>query len=62
MSLLDGGPRTASVVAETPMTIAVAAQSNFTALLEEVPAIAHNVLVGLARRVRSSDQDQARVA
>lgn len=62
MSLLDDGPRTASVVAETPMIIAVVARWNFAALLEEVPSIAHSVLVGLARRVRSSDMDQARVA
>jgi len=62
MSLLDGGPRTASVIAETPMTIAVVAQSNFAALLDEVPSIARSVLVNLARRVRSFDEDHARVA
>lgn len=62
MSLLDGGPRTASVVAETPMKIAVVARSNFSALLEQVPSVARSVLVALARRIRSSDVRAARVA
>jgi CRP/FNR family cyclic AMP-dependent transcriptional regulator len=62
MSLLDDGPRTATVIAETPMLIAVVARWNFSALLEQVPTIARSVLVGLARRVRSSDVDTARVA
>jgi CRP-like cAMP-binding protein len=62
MSLLDNGPRTASVIAETPMLIAVVARWNFSALLEQVPTIARSVLVSLARRVRSTDIEQARVA
>jgi CRP/FNR family transcriptional regulator, cyclic AMP receptor protein len=59
MSLLDDGPRTASVVAETPMRIAVVARWNFAALLEQVPTIARSVLTGLARRVRSSEVQAA---
>jgi CRP/FNR family cyclic AMP-dependent transcriptional regulator len=51
MSLLDDGPRTASVVAETPMRLAVAARWDFAALLEQVPTIARSVLTGLARRL-----------
>lgn len=55
VALLDAGPRTATVTAQTPMTLAVVSQSEFGALVEDVPAIARNVLVGLASRLRAAD-------
>ena len=52
IALLDPGERTATVVAETPMTIAVVSPSEFGDMLDEVPALAHKVMRGLARQIR----------
>jgi CRP-like cAMP-binding protein len=56
IALLDPGLRTATVVAETPMTVVVVGQQEFGAILDEVPALAHKVMRGLARRLREVDQ------
>ena len=55
MSLLDNGPRTATVIAETPMTVAVVGQREFVALLDDVPPLARKVAGGLARRLRETE-------
>lgn len=55
LALLDGGPRTASVVAETPMTLLVLGQREFAGLIDEVPGLAHKILTSLAQRVRELD-------
>ena len=55
MALLDDGPRTATVVAETPMTIAVVGQLEFVDLLDDVPLLARKVARGLARRLRETE-------
>src|SRR5688572_32010639 len=44
MSLLDQGPRVATVVAETPMELAVLDPREFTSLVEEHPGVARKVL------------------
>lgn len=54
ISLLDGGPRTASVVAETPLTMLTLSRGDFQALLAAEPAVAVKVLAhtaGLLRRM-----------
>lgn len=56
ISLLDDGPRTATVTATTPMTLAVVGRREFTGLLTEIPEFAHKVMVGLARRLREVDE------
>lgn len=56
IALLDPGLRTATVVAQTPMTLAVVAQRDFGELLEQVPALANKIMRGLARRLRAVDQ------
>jgi CRP/FNR family cyclic AMP-dependent transcriptional regulator len=53
IALLDDGPRTATVVAETPMALAVVVRPDFIRLLDDVPALSHTVLAKLARRVRA---------
>jgi len=55
LALFDGGPRTATVVAETPMLVLVLGQREFAGLLDEVPGLAHKVLANLARRIRELD-------
>jgi CRP-like cAMP-binding protein len=59
IALLDNGPRTATVTAETPMMLAVVAQREFSALLDDVPGLARNVLAALARRLREHEPAHA---
>jgi CRP-like cAMP-binding protein len=55
MALLDRGVRTATVVAETPMTLLVLGQREFGGLLDEVPGLAHKLLTIMAARLREAD-------
>lgn len=55
IALLDGGPRTATVTAETDVVAEVIGQREFAALIERTPHLAHKLLVGLARRLRAAD-------
>jgi CRP/FNR family transcriptional regulator, cyclic AMP receptor protein len=57
ISLLDGGPRTATVTATTAMTILVASQREFDSLLDSAPSIARQMLPALAHRVRALTAD-----
>jgi CRP/FNR family cyclic AMP-dependent transcriptional regulator len=52
MSLLDGQPRSASVVAIAPMTALSIARFAFLPLLTEHPDIAEELLVEMCRRLR----------
>ena len=56
LALLDHGPRTATVIADTDMTVLVLGAARVRrASLDEVPAIAHKLLAALAGRVRELD-------
>ena len=55
MALLDRGPRSASVVAETPMTLLLLGQREFSGVLDEVPSMARKLMASLAGRVRELD-------
>jgi CRP-like cAMP-binding protein len=52
LSALDGGPRTASVVSETPMEVLRLFRHTLQRVIEDEPALAMVLLVGLARRLR----------
>jgi CRP-like cAMP-binding protein len=52
LSALDGGPRTASIVAETPVLALRLYRGALGRVIEEEPALALHLLVGLARRLR----------
>ena len=56
MSLLDGEPRSATVIAETPLRLLVIKSRNFWGLLDEVPELTQNVLLALSRRVRQAEK------
>jgi CRP-like cAMP-binding protein len=56
LSLLDKGPRTATVIAETPITVLVLGPREFSAVLDEVPQLSHKLLTALAQQVRSLDE------
>ncbi len=53
VGMYEDGPNKHSVVAETPMTLAVVGPVEFGGLLERSPSIAKAVIDGLASKVRS---------
>ena len=55
MALLDGGPRTATVVAETPVTVYVMSTTEFRSLLGTSPTIDRKIMASLARRLRDAE-------
>jgi CRP-like cAMP-binding protein len=55
ISLLDGGPRTATVIAETDVVADVIAQRDFDGLIARSPGLDRKLLAGLARRLREAD-------
>ena len=55
MSVLDGGPRTATIVAEAPGWALRIGRSDFLRLLEAYPSIARKILVELSKRVRRAE-------
>jgi CRP/FNR family cyclic AMP-dependent transcriptional regulator len=59
ISLLDGGERSASVVAETPMTLLEITQKQFFTMLKKEPDTTVALLEGLARAVRRMDRSLA---
>ena len=58
MSLLDGGPRSATVTAETDMRLLVLGSREFSSLVNEVPNVAVRMMRGLAERLRSAERRQ----
>ena len=55
MSLLDGGPRSASVIAETPLRLLVIKRRDFNTLLREAPGLTQSLLATLSRRLRHAE-------
>lgn len=52
MSLLDGGPRSATVEAASDMRLLVVSRREFWALLESAPTLVLKIMSTLSRRVR----------
>ena len=52
MALLDGGPRAATVMAQTPMRLYVLDPREFATLLIDVPSVGRKLLKALAARLR----------
>lgn len=61
MSLLDGGPRSATVVADTPLRLLVISRRHFAVLLKDVPGLTETLLVTLSRRVRQAEDRAERL-
>ena len=55
LSLLDRGPRTASVTADTDMELLVLGQREFLGVLDDVPGLAYKILRIMAGRLREAD-------
>jgi protein phosphatase len=60
VSLLDGGPRTATVEAETPFVVLAIHREPFRKMLQQEPDIAVKILSSLARRFRLMQRAQSR--
>lgn len=56
MSLLDGGPRSATVTADTPVRLLVIKRGDFSALLRQVPELTQIILATLSKRLRQAEQ------
>jgi CRP-like cAMP-binding protein len=54
LSLLDRGPRSATVTAASPMRLLVLGQREFSSVLDEVPGLAHKLLAAMAVKLRES--------
>ena len=57
LSLLDQGPRTATVTAELPTRLVVLNAKDFGGVIDDVPAISLKIMRGLAARIRQADND-----
>lgn len=55
LSLLDRGPRTATVTADTDMNVLVLGQREFLTVLDDVPGMAYKILRVVASRLREAD-------
>jgi CRP-like cAMP-binding protein len=55
MSLLDGGPRSATVTALSPISTLILLPHEFWQVIDDVPQIAHKLLSALATRLRAAD-------
>lgn len=53
MSILDQGPRTATITATSDMTVLVATRQEFNSLLDRLPSLARQMLPALASRIRA---------
>ena len=56
LSLLDHGPRTATVTCDTDCKVFVISQRHFLAMLDDVPTIGHKLMASLAGRIRELDR------
>ncbi len=55
VAALDGGPRTATVVASTDMEVLVLTRNEFVMLVKLSPEVAHRMLQAMAARLRQAD-------
>lgn len=58
MALLDQGPRTATVTAETDMRLLVLGSREFSTLIDRVPTVARRIMRTLAERLREAERPQ----
>ncbi len=59
ISIIDGGRRTATVVAKTPMEVEIVTHPEFASLLSRAPEIAVRMLPALAARIHELSEHSA---
>lgn len=57
-AILDSGPRSATVVADTECELLVLAQKDFMRILGEVPSVALKLLIEMTARLRAAEGNQ----
>ena len=62
LALLDGGPRVATVVAETDMKVLLLSRAEFKNLNFMFPSVCHKMLLELGARLRDTDERLSRMA
>ena len=55
MALLDGSPRTASVIAKTAVKALLVGSREFRALVDQVPSLDRKLLISLTQRLRANN-------
>ena len=56
ISLIDGEPRTATVIAETDMILLVVNKTSFDHLLDKVPGLQRKILISLCSYIRRAEK------
>jgi CRP-like cAMP-binding protein len=56
ISLIDGEPRTSSVIAETDMTLLIVHKPSFDHLLDTIPGLQRKILVSLCQYLRRAEK------
>jgi len=56
MSLLDGGPRSATLHTTTETTVLVMSRHDFSEVLGQMPSVARKILAGMSGRLREADR------
>jgi CRP/FNR family cyclic AMP-dependent transcriptional regulator len=56
MALLDQGPRSATITADTAMSLYVLDAKSFGTLIDKYPSVARKILRGLAGRLRKAEK------
>ena len=56
ISLIDGEPRTATVIAETNMTLLIVEKRSFDHLLDTVPGLQKKILISLCKYLRRAER------
>lgn len=59
IALIQGGPRTATVVADGEMRVEVASAQEFRALLDDAPGLARALIMPLAKRIQELEAASA---
>jgi CRP/FNR family cyclic AMP-dependent transcriptional regulator len=52
IAVIDGGPRTATVTSETPMTLVILSRDNFRTAMKDDPELAYHMMTALAQMFR----------
>ncbi len=56
ISLIDGEPRTSTVIAETTMTLLIVHKTSFDQLLDTIPGLQKKMLVSLCKYLRRAEK------
>jgi CRP-like cAMP-binding protein len=59
LSALDGGPRTATVVADTPVRVLRVFRHTLVSMVEDEPSLSLKLLDGIVRRIRQVERSDA---